>query len=69
MANEKKSSKQDNNCKKGEHVFVVTAWMNKGGQQRAIEMRCRKCLMPMDMEELASKEWRIEEGIDEQPSS
>lgn len=50
-------------CKEGNHTYIVTNWKIGGGQQKAQHMRCQYCLMPMDMAEIESIEWRAKEGI------
>jgi hypothetical protein len=50
-------------CESANHVFIVTDWKVAGGRQTALHMRCRCCLMPMDLQEIESAEWRIKEGI------
>jgi hypothetical protein len=60
MANDK--IKQDTNCKAKKHEFMVTHWRTQGGQQKAIMVRCKKCLTPLNLEEIESIEW-AEENI------
>jgi hypothetical protein len=61
---EKKKCKQSKECKDGHHTFIITNWRTHGGQQKAIAMRCRHCLMPMSLEEFEMKEWREEQGME-----
>jgi len=50
-------------CQVGNHTYFVTSWRIGGGQQKAQTMRCRHCLMPLDMAEVEGAEWAIKEGI------
>jgi len=52
-----KKHESNTNCDRGNHTYIVTAWQTNGGRQKAIAMRCRHCLMPLDLEELQSAEW------------
>lgn len=45
-------------CEEGKHTYLVTAWLIGGGKQKAIELRCRHCLMPLDLQEMGMAEWR-----------
>jgi hypothetical protein len=51
-------------CVAGGHTYFVTSWRIGGGQQKAQMIRCRNCLMPLDMEEVESAEWSRKEGLD-----
>ena len=44
-------------CVAGNHVFMVTNWKIGGGQEKAVHVRCRACLMPLDLEEMEAIEW------------
>lgn len=45
------------------HHFVVVGWMTKGGHQSATMMRCAQCLMPVNLEQLESQEWKDSQGF------
>jgi hypothetical protein len=59
MADDKKE--QVTKCKV--HHYVITGWSIKGGNQKATEMRCAQCLLPISLEKLQQLEWREQEGI------
>lgn len=59
----KQKVKSSTTCKNGEHTFIVTGWYTKGGHQKATAMRCRYCLMPMNIEEIESQEWKEQNGL------
>jgi len=59
----KKKVELTTECKTGKHIFIVTASMTKGGMNKATTMRCQHCLIPLDLEEISSREWQEEEGI------
>lgn len=65
MTDKKKKVELTTECKAGKHKFIVTAWFNKGGQQKATTMRCQYCLIPLDMEEMHMREWSEENGINQ----
>lgn len=48
---------------KCDHRFIVTASIVKGGHKSATQMRCSRCLKPVSLEELESKEWRESQGF------
>lgn len=50
-------------CEEGKHTYIVTSWLLGGGKQKAIQLRCRNCLMPLDLQEIESAEWSKAEGI------
>lgn len=50
-------------CKKGSHSFIVTRWLSKGGSEKAVQMRCQKCLEPVGIEELEMLEFKQENGM------
>lgn len=50
-------------CIEGKHTYIVTSWLIGGSKQKAIQMRCRHCLMPLDLQEIESGEWAKTEGI------
>lgn len=50
-------------CAQGKHTYLVTSWRIGGGQQKAQTLRCRNCLMPLDMSEIEGVEWRSKEGL------
>ena len=56
---EKKEKKMEPHacCKKGEHTYIVTSWIVSAGHKKALHMRCRNCLMPLDLVELSNVEW------------
>lgn len=60
MSAEKKDKQDKEPCK---HHFVVTGWMTKGGHQNATSMRCSHCLIPANLEQLESKEWKESQGF------
>lgn len=68
MAEPKKKQKVESNvaCKDSHHTFVVTNWFTKGGHQKATMMRCQHCLMPMNIEEIESQEWKNKNGLDDE---
>ncbi len=45
------------------HNFIVTGWITKGGMQNATSMRCAQCMMPVNLEQLESQEWRDKQGF------
>ncbi len=45
------------------HKFIVTGWLSKGGHQNATLMRCSQCLMPVNVEQLESQEWKDSQGF------
>lgn len=61
MTDDKKEKEQVIKCKV--HNYIVTGWVTKGGHKHATLMRCSQCLIPVSLEELASKEWKEEQGI------
>lgn len=44
-------------CTDGNHTYIVTTWLVGGGKEKAVAMRCRNCLMPLDLTEIESAEW------------
>ena len=61
MSQEKKEKPVKVECKP--HHFVVTGWTTKGGHQTANAMRCAQCLMPVNLEQLESQEWKDKNGF------
>ena len=55
--------KQSTSCKNGEHTFLVTESFTKGQHKKATKMRCRHCLIAMNIEEIETQEWKEENGI------
>lgn len=51
-------------CKNANHTFIVTEWFIKGGHQKAGMMRCQHCLMPMNLEEIETQEWKVQNGLE-----
>ena len=45
------------------HHFIITGWMTKGGHQNATHMRCAQCMMPVNLEQLESQEWKDKNGF------
>lgn len=58
-----KAHNRNIDCQDGYHMYIVTAWQEAAGRRKAIHMRCQFCLMPMDLQEVESMEWRKKEGI------
>ena len=50
-------------CAKGNHSYIVTRWLSKGGSEKAVQMRCQKCLEPVGIEELEMLEFKQENGM------
>lgn len=46
-------------CKKGSHTFIITKWLISGGKQKATEMKCQHCLMPVEVNE-QSQDWIVD---------
>lgn len=44
-------------CEEGLHSFMITRWVSGGGKEKALQVRCQYCLMPLDLEEIESAEW------------
>lgn len=61
VTQEKKEKPEKIKC--APHNFIVTGWVIKGGHQNATLMRCTQCLMPANLEELESKEWKESQGM------
>lgn len=57
MEKKVKKHKASAECSAGKHNYMVTCWQIGGGKEKAIHVRCRHCLMPMDLEEIESAEW------------
>lgn len=49
---------QSSNCEKGIHTFIVSVWQVTGSAKKAVHMKCRHCLMPIELNE-ASKDWVV----------
>lgn len=45
------------------HHFIITGWTIKGGMQNATHMRCAQCMMPVNLEQLESQEWKDKNGF------
>lgn len=68
MTTEKKdtSAKSSEKCEKvkcNPHHFIITGWITKGGIQNATTMRCCQCMMPVNLEQLESQEWKEKNGF------
>lgn len=63
MATKQKSDTPNSQNTQCDHTFVVTCWQQGGGKEKAIAMRCQKCLCPRNLQELESVEFRQEKGI------
>lgn len=61
MAEVKKVAKELHKCK--EHSFIMTASTTRGGITQATQLRCAHCLMPVNLEQLESKEWKEANNI------
>jgi len=61
---EKKKVTPAVDCTSGKHTFFVTRWMDRGGNKKALEVRCRNCLVAANLEEIETLEWRKAEGLD-----
>jgi len=64
MTETKKKIAVSASCRDGKHRFTVTRWNTAGIRREAVEMRCQYCLYPIDMQQLAMKEFREAEGMD-----
>lgn len=60
MATKPKTEQKESTCT---HSYVVTAWQQGGGREKAIAMRCSSCLDYLDLQQLESQEFRERQGI------
>jgi hypothetical protein len=61
MSKEKTEKCEKIACKP--HHFIVTGWNTKGGSQNATHLRCAQCMMPVNLEQLESQEWKDKQGF------
>ena len=61
MTGTKKEKEIVTKCER--HLYTVTEWFTRGGHEKATQMRCSVCLMPISLEELESKEFKDASGM------
>lgn len=62
-AEKKEKNEKPEKIKCNPHTFIITGWMTKGGHQNATAMRCSHCMMPVNLEQLESQEWKDSQGF------
>jgi hypothetical protein len=55
-ASAKKKCVPHDGCKDGQHTYVVTCWQVGAGKEKAVAMRCQRCMIKVDLQEIESAE-------------